>query len=77
MSQITSNTSPPSHRDSTSNLRRIVGVRTCDSGIQGPENLILALADRLAEHGVEYVVAHIWDGDPPTVALHDELRKRG
>ena len=60
-----------------SSVRIILGVRACDCGIQGPENLILALADRLADRQVRYVVANLWDGVPPTVALHEELEKRG
>lgn len=63
--------------DATASVRTILGIRTCDSGIQGPENLILAMTERLAERGVRYVVANFWDGDPPTVALHEELVRRG
>jgi glycosyltransferase involved in cell wall biosynthesis len=61
----------------SSRVRTILGVRACDCGIQGPENLILALSERLAKRGVRYVVANLWDGDPPRVALHEEMEKRG
>jgi glycosyltransferase involved in cell wall biosynthesis len=52
-------------------------VRSCDCGLQGPENLILALAEALHERGVRYVIVNLWDGDPPTVALHEEALRRG
>ncbi len=58
-------------------VRTILGIRACDCGIQGPENLILALTDRLAQRGVRYVVVNLWDGDPPRVALHEEMVLRG
>jgi glycosyltransferase involved in cell wall biosynthesis len=61
----------------TGQLRTIVTVRSCDSGIQGPENLILALAAALAEHGVRYVIVNLWDGTPPQVELHEEALRRG
>ena len=40
----------------TRRVRIIVGIRTCDSGLQGPENLILPLADVLRGEGVRYVI---------------------
>ncbi|HEY6564054.1 MAG TPA: glycosyltransferase family 4 protein [Pirellulaceae bacterium] len=58
-------------------MRTILGVRSCDSGIQGPENLILALAEQLAQRGVRYTVANLWDGVPPVVELHEEMLRRG
>jgi glycosyltransferase involved in cell wall biosynthesis len=58
-------------------VRTIVGVRSCDCGIQGPENLILTLAHELQAHGVRYVIVNLWDGDPPTVELHEEAQRRG
>ncbi len=58
-------------------VKRILGIRACDCGIQGPENLILSLTQRLAHRGVRYVVANLWDGEPPRVALHEELESRG
>lgn len=58
-------------------IRTILGIRACDCGIQGPETLILALTERLARRDVRYVVANLWDGTPPTVALHEELVRRG
>ena len=61
----------------TRRVRIIVGIRTCDSGLQGPENLILPLADVLRGEGVRYVIVNLWDGDPPTVALDEEARRRG
>jgi glycosyltransferase involved in cell wall biosynthesis len=54
-----------------------VGVRTCDGGLQGPENLILQLADVFKGEGVRYVIVNLWDGDPPRVALHEEALRRG
>lgn len=58
-------------------VRTVLGVRACDCGIQGPENLILALGERLAPRGVRYVVANLWDGEPPQVALHEACERRG
>jgi glycosyltransferase involved in cell wall biosynthesis len=58
-------------------VRTILGVRTCDTGIQGPENLILALGSELLALGVRYIVVNLWDGDPPTVELDSEARGRG
>jgi glycosyltransferase involved in cell wall biosynthesis len=58
-------------------VRTIVGVRSCDCGIQGPENLILTLAANMRERHVRYVVVNLWDGDPPRVALHEEALRRG
>jgi glycosyltransferase involved in cell wall biosynthesis len=58
-------------------VRTILGVRACDTGIQGPENLILSLGSELATLGVRYIVVNLWDGEPPTVALDTEARRRG
>ena len=58
-------------------LRTILSIRSCDCGIQGPENLILTLAEQLGQRGVRYVIINLWDGDPPTVALHEEALRRG
>jgi glycosyltransferase involved in cell wall biosynthesis len=61
----------------TPHVRTIASIRSCDCGLQGPENLILALAEALRERGVRYVIVNLWDGDPPTVELHEEARRRG
>ncbi|MBC8159738.1 MAG: glycosyltransferase family 4 protein [Roseiflexaceae bacterium] len=58
-------------------VRTIAAIRSCDCGLQGPENLILALAEAFRDQGVRYVIINLWDGDPPTVALHQEATKRG
>ncbi len=58
-------------------VRTIVGIRSCDSGIQGPENLILAISAALAARGVRYIIVNLWDGTPPQVELHDEALRRG
>lgn len=58
-------------------VRTIVSVRSCDCGIQGPENLILALAGAMRQQGVRYVIVNLWDGTPPTVELHEEAQRRG
>jgi glycosyltransferase involved in cell wall biosynthesis len=63
--------------DTFSRVRTIASVRSCDCGLQGPENLILALAEALRERGVRYVIVNLWDGDPPAVALHEEALRRG
>src|SRR5689334_6485292 len=63
--------------DVGSGVRTIASVRSCDCGLQGPENLILALAEALRERGVRYVIVNLWDGNPPTVALHEEAMRRG
>lgn len=57
-------------------VRTILAVRSCDCGIQGVENLILTLAEIFRDQGVRYVIINLWDGDPPTVALHDEAVRR-
>lgn len=58
-------------------VRTIVSVRSCDSGIQGVESLILALAQELGAQGVRYIIVNLWDGNPPRVALHEEAIRRG
>jgi glycosyltransferase involved in cell wall biosynthesis len=70
-------TSPTAPEPGAQRVRTILGVRTCDTGIQGPENLILTLGGELARLGVRYVVANLWDGDPPTVELDAAARRRG
>lgn len=55
----------------------ILGLRTCDTGIQGPENLILTLGRELQSLGVRYVVVNLWDGEPPSVELDREARRCG
>jgi len=58
-------------------VRTILALRSCDCGIQGPENLILTLAEQLRSRQVRYVIANLWDGDPPRVELHEEAHRRG
>jgi glycosyltransferase involved in cell wall biosynthesis len=58
-------------------VRTILSVRSCDSGIQGPENLILTLAEELRSRGIRYLIVNLWDGKPPTVALHEAALRRG
>lgn len=58
-------------------VRTIAAIRSCDCGLQGPENLILALAEAFRAQNVRYVIINLWDGDPPTVALHEEATRRG
>ncbi len=58
-------------------VKTILAVRSCDSGIQGPENLILALADELKSRQIRYVIVNLWDGHPPTVELHLRALERG
>jgi len=56
---------------------KVAAVRSCDCGIQGPENLILLLAERLRESRVDHLIVNLWDGQPPHVALHAEATRRG
>jgi glycosyltransferase involved in cell wall biosynthesis len=58
-------------------VRTIAAVRSCDSGIQGPENLILAIGAALKARGVRYVIVNLWDGTPARVELHEEALRRG
>ncbi|NTU85552.1 MAG: glycosyltransferase family 4 protein [Chloroflexales bacterium] len=58
-------------------VHTVAAVRSCDTGIQGPESLILALAAELTARGLRYVIVNLWDGTPPTVALHEEALRRG
>jgi glycosyltransferase involved in cell wall biosynthesis len=67
----------PGPRATAAGVRTILAVRSCDCGIQGPENLILALAEKLRERDIRYVIVNLWDGDPPAVALHEEAVRRG
>jgi glycosyltransferase involved in cell wall biosynthesis len=55
----------------------VLCVRSIDGGLLGPEHLILSLGDELQRRGVRVVVANIWDGRPPYLALHAEARRRG
>ncbi|MCC6510460.1 MAG: glycosyltransferase family 4 protein [Pirellulaceae bacterium] len=75
-SALNAQSTTPDDTDSGT-VKTILVVRSCDCGIQGPENLILALSDRLAKQQVRYVVANLWDGEPPVLALHEEMIKRG
>ena len=56
---------------------RVAAIRSCDCGLQGPENLILMLAERLRASRFDHVIVNLWDGQPPQVALHDEAVRRG
>lgn len=58
-------------------MHTVLAVRSCDCGLQGPENLILAMAERFASQNVRYVIANLWDGEPPSVVLHEEALRRG
>lgn len=58
-------------------LSTILCIRSCDGDILGPEKLILAFSEQLAGRGIRAVIANLWDGQPPTVALHDEASRRG
>jgi glycosyltransferase involved in cell wall biosynthesis len=58
-------------------VRTILAVRSCDCGIQGPENLILALGGELGARNVRHIIVNLWDGYPPQVELHEEAQRRG
>jgi glycosyltransferase involved in cell wall biosynthesis len=58
-------------------VRTILAIRTCDAAIQGPESLILTLAEIFRSRQVRYVIVNLWDGDPPQVALHETAVTRG
>ena len=78
MSPATDRYAPrPAASTAIDGLRTIAAIRSIDAGIQGPENLILCLAAELPRLGVRYVIVCLWDGTPPTVALHEEARRRG
>lgn len=76
-SSTTHSTTPQRETSAQQTLQTIVAVRSCDCGIQGPENLILCLAAELKQQHVRYVIVNLWDGEPPRVALHEEATQRG
>jgi glycosyltransferase involved in cell wall biosynthesis len=56
---------------------KVAAIRSCDCGIQGPENLILMLAERLRGSRFDHLIVNLWDGEPLRVALHEEAIRRG
>jgi glycosyltransferase involved in cell wall biosynthesis len=55
----------------------IIAVRSCDCGLMGPEQLILQQAAYMRGAGHRFLIANLWDGEPPDVLLHEEARRRG
>jgi glycosyltransferase involved in cell wall biosynthesis len=58
-------------------MTRVAAIRSCDGDLQGPEHLILMLADRLRGSRFDHLILNLWDGTPPRVALHEEAGRRG